>query len=97
MSLHATETGTSIERPDKWLERNDFKAYDPSEWKRRESLARAQRVAQWTNTKMQDPEGYLYLWKNSWFTNRTPTFHWGATTMQHALAHLLRERTSREY
>jgi len=43
---------------------------------------------------LDDPEyagrvGYFYLWKNKWFTNRTPTFHWGATTMFHALSHLL--------
>ena len=67
------------------------------EWKRPELLALAERVALWTINNMQDPEGYFYLWKNSWFTNRTPTFHWGAATMHHALAHLLRERTSREY
>ena len=62
-----------------------------------ELLALAERVAHWTIRNMQDPEGYFYLWKNSWFTNRTPTFHWGAATMHHALAHLLRERTSREH
>jgi len=31
------------------------------------------------------------------FTNKTPTFHWGAATMFHALAYHLRERTSREH
>jgi hypothetical protein len=67
------------------------------EWKRPDLLALAERVALWTIKNMQDPDGYFYLWKNSWFTNRTPTFHWGAATMHHALAHLLRERASREH
>lgn len=49
----------------------------------------AKRVAGWTIRNMQDESGYFYLWKNKWFTNRTPTFHWGATTMFHALSHLL--------
>jgi len=62
-----------------------------------ELLALAERVAAWTIRNMQDPEGYFYLWKNSWFTNKTPTFHWGAATMFHALAYHLRERTSREH
>lgn len=51
----------------------------------------AERVAGWTIRNMQAPEGYFYLWKNARFTNRTPTFHWGAATMFHALAHLLTE------
>lgn len=67
------------------------------EWQRPEYLALAERVALWTIRAMQDPDGYFYLWKNSWFTNTTPTFHWGAATMHHALAHYLRERTSREH
>lgn len=67
------------------------------EWQRPEYLALAERVALWTIRNMQDRDGYFYLWKNSWFTNKTPTFHWGAATMHHALAHLLRERTSREH
>jgi hypothetical protein len=67
------------------------------EWKRPDLLALAERVAAWTIRNMQDPEGYFYMWKNNWFTNTTPTFHWGAATMFHALANLLRERTSREH
>lgn len=67
------------------------------EWKRPDLLALAERVATWTIRNMQDPEGYFTMWKNTWFTNTTPTFHWGAATMFHALAHLLRERTSREH
>ena len=57
----------------------------------------AEKVARWTIANMQDPTGYFYLWKNSWFTNRTPTFHWGAATMFHALAHLMLEVHQREY
>lgn len=51
----------------------------------------AQKVARWTIANMQDEKGFFYLWKNTWWTNRTPTFHWGGTTMMHALAHLLLE------
>jgi len=51
----------------------------------------AEKVAKWTIDNMQDESGYFYLWKNKWFTNKTPTFHWGGTTMYHALAHLLLE------
>jgi hypothetical protein len=49
----------------------------------------ASRVAEWTIKNMQDDDGYFHLWKSSWWTNTTPTFHWGAATMLHALAHLL--------
>jgi hypothetical protein len=65
-------------------------------YKRADLIALACRVAEWTITNMQAPEGYFYLWKNSRFTNRTPTFHWGAATMFHALAHLLSEVDHRE-
>jgi hypothetical protein len=67
------------------------------EFHRPELLALAEKVAGWTIANMQDPSGYFYLWKNAYFTNRTPTMHWGAATMFHALAHLLRERTAREH
>ena len=66
-------------------------------FRRPDLLDLAEKVARWTIANMQDPAGYFYLWKNSWFTNRTPTMHWGAATMFHALAHLLRERTTREH
>jgi hypothetical protein len=49
----------------------------------------AKKVAGWTIVNMQDKEGFFYLWKSKWLLNRTPTFHWGGTTMFHALAHLL--------
>jgi hypothetical protein len=58
-------------------------------FKRNDLLHLATRVAGWTIDKMQDPEGYFYLWKSSSWTNTTPTFHWGGATMLHALAHLL--------
>ncbi len=56
---------------------------------RPELLNLAVKVAGWAVTNMQDKKGYFYLWKNKWFTNKTPTFHWGAGTMFHALANLL--------
>lgn len=67
-------------------------AYD-----RPDLLELAKRVARWTITTMQDPEGFFYLWKNAWLTNKTPTIHWGAATMLHALAHLLYEDNAREH
>jgi hypothetical protein len=47
------------------------------------------KVADWTLANMQDPQGYFYLWKTKHLTNRTPTLHWGAATMLHAMSHLL--------
>ncbi len=64
---------------------------------RPELLSLAEKVARWTIEHMQDTSGYFYLWKNAWFTNTTPTFHWGGTTMFHALAHLLLEVEHREH
>ena len=63
---------------------------------RSELIAQAKRVADWTISNMQDQDGFFYLWKNSWITNTTPTFHWGAATMFRALAHLLYEVDHRE-
>jgi len=63
---------------------------------RTDLLDLAQKVARWTITNMQDESGFFYLWKGRWFTNRTPTFHWGGTTMFHALAHLLLETRQHE-
>lgn len=65
-------------------------------WARPEWAALAERVARWTIDNMQDRSGYFYLWKNKWFTNTTPTFHWGAATMFHALSQLLSEVHNRE-
>lgn len=66
-------------------------------FQRPELLALAKQIGMWTIQHMQDSSGYFYLWKNSWFTNRTPTLHWGAATMLHALAHLLLEVNTREH
>jgi hypothetical protein len=74
----------------------DTLALFSSAYDRDDLLTLAGRVALWTIEHMQSPEGYFYLWKNSRFTNRTPTFHWGAATMFHALAHLLTEVEHRE-
>lgn len=65
-------------------------------YRRPELYELALRVARWTIRNMQDTTGYFYLWKNSWFTNKTPTIHWGAATMFHALAHLLLKESRRE-
>jgi rhamnogalacturonyl hydrolase YesR len=65
-------------------------------FRRPELVALAEKVARWTIDNMQDPSGYFYLWKNSWFTNKTPTLHWGAATMFHALSHLMLEIHVRE-
>lgn len=54
----------------------------------------AEKIAIWTINNMQDPSGYFYLWKNNKFTNKTPTFHWGAATMFHALSSLLAHQHS---
>jgi hypothetical protein len=62
----------------------------------RKLLVLAKKVADWTINNMQDPSGYFYLWKNKIFTNRTPTLHWGAGTMFHALAYLLLEMSKIE-
>lgn len=59
-------------------------------------FALARRVADWAIANMQDPTGYFYLWKNKWFTNKTPTLHWGAGTMFHALSYLLSEMKTNE-
>lgn len=54
-----------------------------------ESLALAQKVAHWTITNMQDPSGYFYYRRySSWLVNKTPTLHWGQSTMFCALAGL---------
>lgn len=56
----------------------------------------SKKVADWTMKYMQDSSGYFYLWKNEKFTNKTPTFHWGAGTMFHALSHLILEKNNNE-
>lgn len=54
-----------------------------------ENLSLAKKVALWTIENMQDKSGYFYQWKTKFFTNKTPTLHWGQATMYKALASLL--------
>jgi hypothetical protein len=49
----------------------------------------AAQVAAWTLDNMQDRSGYFYHFRTEWYTNRTPTLHWGQGTMYYALAKLL--------
>ncbi|RJQ68914.1 MAG: hypothetical protein C4519_22115 [Desulfobacteraceae bacterium] len=60
---------------------------------RPESLALAQKVADWTLANMQDRKGYFYFRKYPVLINKTPTFHWGQATMLSALAHLLKAQS----
>lgn len=54
-----------------------------------ESVPQALKVAQWTIENMQDRQGYFYYRRYSpWFVNKTPTLHWGQSTMFCALAGL---------
>ncbi len=61
-----------------------FKNYYKSE----DLVQLAEKMAEWTISNMQDMSGYFYLWKNKFFTNKTPTLHWGSATMYHALTNL---------
>jgi Glycosyl hydrolase family 76 len=51
-----------------------------------QSVAVANKVAQWAIANMQDPTGYFYYRKYPLITNKTPTLHWGQATMFAALA-----------
>jgi hypothetical protein len=54
-----------------------------------ESLPLAMKVAEWTIKNMQHRSGYFYYRRYSpWLVNKTPTLHWGQTTMLCALAGL---------
>jgi len=54
-----------------------------------ESLPLALKIAAWTIEHMQDRTGYFYYRRYSrWIVNRTPTLHWGQSTMLCALAGL---------
>jgi hypothetical protein len=56
-----------------------------------ENLPLALRVAQWAIDNMQDPSGYFYYRRySSWLVNKTPTLHWGQSTMLCALAGLFK-------
>lgn len=60
-----------------------FKDRDP------ESVPLALKIAQWTIKNMQDCSGYFYYRRySSWLVNKTPTLHWGQSTMLCALAGL---------
>jgi polysaccharide biosynthesis protein VpsJ len=56
------------------------------------SLAIAEKVALWTIANMQDPTGFFYYRKYPMITNKTPTLHWGQSTMMAALAILLQHQ-----
>ena len=55
-------------------------------------LAMAERVAEWTVARMQQPDGHFayQIWPGM-VVNRTPMLHWGQATMLHALASLVME------
>ena len=54
-----------------------------------EALTLATKVARWTIEHMQDATGYFYYRRYaSWLVNKTPTLHWGQSTMLCALAAL---------
>ncbi len=53
------------------------------------ALPLAAKVADWTLHNMQDPKGYFYYRRYSrYIVNKTPTLHWGQSTMFCALAGL---------
>lgn len=56
---------------------------------RSNALGFARGVALWTVQQMQDPAGYFYFRKHSFFTNKTPLLHWGQATMMAALGWLI--------
>jgi chromosome condensin MukBEF MukE localization factor len=60
-----------------------FSASDP------DALDLANRVARWTITQMQAPEGYFYYRDLGWTKIRASMFQWGQGRMFKALAHLL--------
>ena len=60
-----------------------FSASDPG------ALDLAKRVAAWTISHMQAPEGSFYYRDLGWTKTRTPMFHWGQGTTFKALAHLV--------
>jgi len=47
------------------------------------------KVARWTITHMQDPDGHFYYRDLGWKKVKTPMFHWGQGTMFKGMAHLL--------
>jgi len=55
----------------------------------KEYLAFAEKIADWTIHYMQDPKGYFYYRKFSWYTNKIPYMRWSQAWMLLALATLL--------
>jgi rhamnogalacturonyl hydrolase YesR len=56
------------------------------------ALDLAEKVASWTISNMQGPDGHFYYRRYSrWLVNKTPTLHWGQATMLCALGGLCRE------
>jgi hypothetical protein len=54
-----------------------------------DGLTLASTIAKWTITHMQDRSGHFYYRRYSpWVVNRTPTLHWGQSTMLCALSAL---------
>jgi rhamnogalacturonyl hydrolase YesR len=53
------------------------------------ALAMARKVAAWTISHLQDPDGHFYYRQYPRLIARTPYFHWGQATMFRALSHLL--------
>lgn len=54
-----------------------------------DSLDLAAKVARWTVSNMQAPDGHFYYRDLGWTKVKTPMFHWGQGTMFKALTHLL--------
>jgi hypothetical protein len=57
-------------------------------------LELAKRVAAWTISNMQDPEGYFYYRQYPLMKAKTPMLHWGQATMFKAFSRLLVSLTS---
>jgi len=53
------------------------------------ALDLASKVAQWTISNMQGPDGHFYYRDLGWKKVKTPMLHWGQGTMFKALAHLV--------
>lgn len=60
-----------------------------------EYLDFAQRIAEWTIQHMQDPKGYFYYRKFSWYTNKIPYMRWSQAWMLLALVTLIGELSER--
>lgn len=60
-----------------------------------EALKLAERVAMWTISNMQAPDGHFYYRDLGWMTIKTPMFHWGQGTMFKALAHYVNKLESK--